>query len=357
MGSVVAKAKELVERLKALWEQAQEKWPWLTRLLATLERYNQQRGNLYASSIAFSGIVAMVPILMVAFAIAGFVLASRPELVTQITDAVVDAVPGELGETLSGVIDSAIESRATVGTIGLISAALTGIGWMGLARNGLTEMWGGRIKRNPVKSKVLDLAHFIGLGLTFALVIGLSVVATGPVADWVVEHVHVLPESLESTVLRWGTVIAAVLAMWALFTVVLGRLPIQHVPIRVVAPTALVIALIFEALFTLGSAYLQSMFTSPAGAAFGPVLGVMAFAYLASRIVLYGAAWSAAGPQNQEYRVTDQILAADDERDGERPVVLAPVYETSPAPKAAGLLTAAGIGGLIAGLWAWLRRG
>ncbi|MFZ2512418.1 MAG: YhjD/YihY/BrkB family envelope integrity protein [Gordonia sp. (in: high G+C Gram-positive bacteria)] len=353
--SVVDKAKALVQRLLALFEDLKKRWPWLQHILDTLDRYNNQRGNLYASSIAFSGILAMVPILMVAFAAAGFVLANRPDVVTQITDAVVENIPGDLGTTISGIIDSAIASRATVGIIGLISAALTGVGWMGLTRTGLTEVWGGRVKRNPVLSKVFDLLLFIGLGITFALVVALSVIATGPVAQWLAEHVHFLPESVEHTFLRWGTALAAVVAMWAMFSFVLSRLPLQRVPVRVVAPAALVIAVIFEVLFTLGSNYLQSMFTSPAGVAFGPILGVMVFAYLASRILLYGAAWSASKPANAEYCVTDEILAENQELE-RSPVVLAPVYEVSSPPKASTMLTAIGIGAAAAGLWGWLRR-
>lgn len=353
---VVDKAKALAARLLALFEDLKKRWPWLQHILDTLDRYNHQRGNLYASSIAFSGIVAMVPILMVAFAAAGFVLANRPDVVTEITDAVVENIPGDLGTTISDIIDSAIASRATVGTIGLISAALTGVGWMGLTRTGLTEIWGGRVKRNPVLSKVFDLLLFLGLGATFALVVALSVIATGPVAQWLTDHVQIFPESVEHTILRWGTVVAAIVAMWAMFCFVLSRLPLQRVPVRVVAPAALVIALIFEVLFTLGSSYLQSMFTSPAGVAFGPILGVMVFAYLASRILLYAAAWSASKPANAEYCVTDEILAENDDDEERRPVVLAPVYESSAPPKASTMLTAMGIGAAAAGLWGWLRR-
>ena len=352
---VVDKVKALAARLLALFEDLKKRWPWLQRILDTLDRYNNQRGNLYASAIAFSGILAVVPILMVAFAAAGFVLASRPDVVTQITDAVVESIPGDLGVTISDIIDSAIASRATVGTIGLVSAVLTGVGWMGLTRTALTEIWGGRVKRNAVMSKVYDLLLFIGLGITFALVVALSVIAAGPVAEWIADHVHFLPSTVEQSLLRWGTVLAAILAMWAMFSFVLSRLPLQRVPVRVVAPAALVIALIFELLFTVGSSYLQSMFTSPAGVAFGPILGVMVFAYLASRILLYGASWSASKPANVEYWVTDEILA---EGSGEerRPVVLAPVYDSAAPPKTGTLLTALGVGAAVAGLWGWLRR-
>ena len=53
--AIVDKVKALVARLLALYEDLKERWPWLQRILDTLDRYNNQRGNLYALAIAFSG--------------------------------------------------------------------------------------------------------------------------------------------------------------------------------------------------------------------------------------------------------------------------------------------------------------
>ncbi len=67
---------------------------------------------------------------MVAFAIAGFVLASQPDLLADITDRIKSAVSGELGQQLVDLMDSAIKSRTSVGIIGLATAAWAGLGWM-----------------------------------------------------------------------------------------------------------------------------------------------------------------------------------------------------------------------------------
>jgi len=345
--------KKLIARLKALYAELTERWGWLAHLLAMLERYNQRRGNLYASSIAFIGILSLVPILMVAFAIAGFVLASRPDLVQTIIDSVVEHIPGDLGDTLSDVIRSAIDSRATVGVIGLVSAALTGIGWMSLFRTALTEIWGGRAKRNAILSKVFDLLIFVGLGAVFLLIVALSVVANGPIAQWLIDNLTFLPGSLRGGLLSWGSRAVSLLAIWALLCYVYSRLPLHRVPVRAVAAPAAVVALVFVLLFTLGTSYLQSMFASPAAAAFGPVLGVMVFAYLASRIVLYGAAWAASNPANEAYQMVDEV---EPPVEVEEPVLLSPVYENSPTARPRQLLAAIGLGAAVAGLVELFRR-
>ena len=327
------------------------------RLLAMNQWYNERRGNVYAASIAFSGILALVPILMVTFAITGVVLASRPELVEQIIDAVLRNVPGEMGHTLSDVIHSAIDSRAAVGTVGLLGAAFTGIGWIGQVRNGLTEMWGGRIDRSFVRSKFVDLGLFLGLGTLFLITILLGATASGPIAHLLADHLTFASEGARVFIVQWGSRLISVLATWALLTIVLSQLPLEKIPWSVVRSSALVCALIFEVLKELGGIYLESVLSGPAGIAFGPIIGIMVFAYLAARILLYAACWTASNTANEPFWILEDDVEAKSVRHEKaveqlapKQVVLAPVYEQSEAGSARGLLTAGGIGAAIAGL-------
>ncbi|MCF8590348.1 YhjD/YihY/BrkB family envelope integrity protein [Gordonia liuliyuniae] len=333
--------KALIARLKAFFATVME-WPPVARLMAMQDHYNQRRGNTYAAAISFIGILSLVPVLMVAFSVAAFVLASRPELIQDITDAVVENVPGELGTQLNDIIGSAIESRRAVGVIGLLSAALTGLGWMALVRMGLSEMWGGRQQRSAVMGKVYDLINFVLLGVLFVGTIAITVFASGPVGKWVLGLVGVEETWWGKWILKIAAVIISVVATWLLFSFVLAKLPLQKLPIRVVMPGAFVTAIVFEILKSLGSVYLQSVMSSPAGAAFGPIIGVMVFAYLASRIVLYASAWNATNPDNEKYLTVDEVENPDDDEKG--PVYLAPIQKVSSGPKAREILTAAGLG-------------
>ncbi|MFT4086986.1 MAG: YhjD/YihY/BrkB family envelope integrity protein [Gordonia sp. (in: high G+C Gram-positive bacteria)] len=353
MSSVVDRIKELIARITAFWQHISTTWTPLVRILGMQERYTQRRGNVYAAAITFSGILSLVPILMVAFAITAFILASQPQLIDQITHAVIDNFPGQMGASLNKVIDSAIESRTTVGVVGLASAALTGIGWLSLVRTGLTEIWGGRIERNAILSKVIDLLLFVGLGLLFAVTFGLTVLTSGPIPKWVLEHIGLGDSSWAPFLLRSSSLLLSVAGMWVFFAVVLAKLPMQHVPIRAVFWTALITAVIFQVLKSVGGIYLRSVLDSPAGAAFGPILGIMVFTYLTSRIMLYAVAWCASNPANAKYTVDDELEPA-----AETEVFLAPVYESSSSAKARSILTAAGVGAAAAGVFGWLwRRG
>lgn len=351
MTSLVDTIKKLIARAKAWYDDVSVRWRWLARILATVERYGERRGSTYAAAISFSGVLALVPILMVSFAIAGFVLAGRPDLVDQIIAEVLKAMPGQMGETVSDIIESAIDSRAAVGTIGLLSAALTGIGWITLVRTGMTDMWGGRVT-TALLDKLRDLAMFVLLGLAFLVTMALTVFANGPVADKLTEWVGL---EAFSAVLRTGSQLVAIAGTWALFVIVLAKLPRHKLPFRTVLWTALGTALVFTALKELGGLYLRSVMSGPAGVAFGPILGILVFAYLASQIVLYATAWIASNPDNAEYHVVDFTQeGSESERE---PVLLAPVYEESAAPRARTLLTAAGIGAAAAGIYGWIRRG
>ncbi|MBM7366716.1 YhjD/YihY/BrkB family envelope integrity protein [Gordonia hydrophobica] len=347
--------KEIVGRLKALWEQMLERSALLRHVLAMMEWYNQRRGNAYAAAISFIGFLSLVPILMVSFAIAAFVLVWNPNLLTEITDAVVENIPGSLGEQLNSVIDSAIQSRRTVGVIGLVSAALAGIGWMGLMRNGLTEMWGGRVKNNAILAKVYDLGIFVAMGLVFAATIALSVLTSSAIGPRVMELLAIPENGMTLAFLQVATIVISLVATWGLFIVVLSVLPRCTIPIRAVVWAALGTAVIFQVLKSVGGIYLKSVMGSPAGAAFGPIIGLLVFAYLASRIVLYAAAWSASAPKNEAYLIVDEL---EEQTEPEpKTVLLAPVYEAEPDKQARRLIAAAGVGAAAAGLAGWLGRG
>lgn len=353
MGALIAWIKGLVARAQKWFAQARTRWRWLDHALRTQERYTQRRGNLYAASITFTGILSLVPIIMVAFAIAGFVLVGQPDLIDQLKDAVVKELPGELGTQLEAVIDSAIGSRTTVGVIGLLGAAFTGIGWMSGVRSGMTEMFGGRVNRNAVMSKATDLLTFVVLGVAFAITIALATLANGAaLVSWLLRTAGLDEAAWVPVVLRIVAVVISVAASWVLFSFVLARLPLVPLPFRNTLQAGLIVAIAFEIIKAIGGLYLRSVLGSPAGVAFGPIFGVMVFAYLASRIVLYATAWCATDPINEPYQVTDEVDPAQ-----RRPVMVRPLVEVNPLPRAGAIAGAAAAGAAIAMVLRALRPG
>ncbi|NDK89891.1 inner membrane protein YhjD [Gordonia desulfuricans] len=352
MGAVVDRIKAVIAWATALFADLRRRWHWLDHLLAMQERYSHRRGNLYAASISFNGILALVPIIMVAFAIAAFVLARQPEVIDQIKDAVVKELPGAMGTQVEQVIDSAIDSRTTVGVVGLAGAALTGIGWISGVRNGMTEMFGGRKNRNAVVSKGTDLLTFALLGIAFAVTMALTTLGNqGSLLRKILEWAGADEASWAPSVLRFAAIIVSITASWLLFSFILSRLPLVPLPFVNTMRAGLVTAIAFEIVKNLGGIYLRSVLGSPAGVAFGPILGVMVFAYLASRIILYATAWCATDPINAPYQVVDEV----DEGPG-APVTIRPVVEVNPTSRVGVLAGAAALGAVAGALVDRFRR-
>jgi membrane protein len=54
----------------------------------------------------------------------------------------------------------------------------------------------------------------------------------------------------------------------------------------------------FEIFKQVATIYLRSVLHGPAGATFGPVLGLMVFAYITARLILYATAWAATSAES-----------------------------------------------------------
>ena len=98
--------------------------------------------------------------------------------------------------------------------------------------------------------------------------------------------------------LQSASFVASLLVSWLLFTSMIARLPRESISFRSSIRAGLIAAVGFEIFKRVASIYLQSVVTGPAGATFGPVLGLMVFAYITARLVLFSTAWAATAKDN-----------------------------------------------------------
>jgi membrane protein len=261
-------------------ERLRRRYPWLDHAVRAQQRYDQSQGDFYAAGITYFTIFAMFPVLMVGFAVVGFVLARRPDRLAEIDSWVKAAVPGEFGEQIISLMDAAIASRTSVGVIGMATALYVGLLWMQRLRAALSQMWGQRFPPPGFfNTKVSDVIALVAAFVASLLTIGFGVLATSALR-------------LAGSV-RLGSLVVSILVAWLLFTVMIARLPHDPVPLRRCAGAGLLAAIGFEGFKQVGSIYLQAVLHSPAGAVFGPVLGLMVFAYMTARLVLFATAWAA----------------------------------------------------------------
>lgn len=284
-----------------MFEQAPRGWltrqrearPWLDHLVRAGSRFNAQKGDYFAAGITYYTLLALIPIVMVAFAAFGFALGGDAQRLAGVQADIASSVPASLQQVTNDLVDGAIASRASVGIIGLLGALYGGLGWMGNIRAALTAQW-QQEHDGPglLKQKLLDLGALIGLFLALVLSVVLSALgstATGLVLDRV--GVGTVPGAFLVT--RLLAILLSIGATWVVFTLVIARLPRESVSTRSAARAALLAAVAFEVLKQIMAFYLPLVVSGPAGTVFGPVLGILVFIFFTARVLLFATAWAA----------------------------------------------------------------
>ncbi|MFI6171821.1 inner membrane protein YhjD [Nocardia sp. NPDC051052] len=291
---------QVIDNVKAGIERRIQALPWLDHLVRAGGRYQRQRGDYYAAGITYFTVLSLFPLLMVAFAIAGFVLSSNPDLLSEVQTKIVDNVPGSLGEQLNELIDKAVDSRGTVGIIGLLAGIWSGLGWMANLRAALTEQWEQKSEdQNWFMAKLSDLGALLGLGLAFVVSLGLSALASSTLGARLLISLGLSHLPGARLLLALVSILLGFLASWAVFAWIIARLPREPVTLASAAKAAALAALVFEIFKFVASIYLQKVLSSPAGAAFGSIIGLMVFSYVTYRIILFATAWAATASDNE----------------------------------------------------------
>lgn len=273
--------------------------PWLDHLVRAYQRFSDQRGDYYAAGITYFTVLALFPLLMVAFSVAGFVLARDPALLTRAQQEVTDRIPGSMGQQITDLIDQAINSRASVGIIGLLGALYAGLGWMSNLRAALTEQWDTPHQDGAWwKTKLADLWALFGLALAFLVSVGISAAGSGKIGQRLLELAHLGTLPGVDWALKAMSLLLGLAASWAMFTWIITRLPREPVTVASAIRAGLLAAIVFEIFKQIATYYLKSVLSSPAGAAFGPIIGIMVFSYMTYRIILFATAWAATATEN-----------------------------------------------------------
>ncbi|MBY0440838.1 MAG: inner membrane protein YhjD [Mycobacteriaceae bacterium] len=276
------------------WSELRARFDWCDHVVRAYQRFDNCRGTFFAAGLTYYTIFAVLPLLMIGYAVVGFVLSSQRTLLATIDDRIRSAVSSELAQQLVGLMDSAIASRASVGVVGLLTALWAGLSWMWHLREALSQMWGQPVAPiGFVRTKVSDLAALISSFIVALLIIALTVLGNAtPMATllrWLgIQHVSVL-----HAILSGLSLLVSLLVSWGFFTWVIARLPREPIGLLPSVRAGLLVAIGFELFKQVASIYLRVVLRSPAGVAFGPVLGLMVFAYVTATMILFATAWAA----------------------------------------------------------------
>ncbi|WP_426707641.1 inner membrane protein YhjD [Corynebacterium auriscanis] len=275
-------------------DKYREKWPWFDHIMRMQERYSERGGNQFAAGITYFSVLSLFPLLMLTFSITAMVLAGNQELLNKVIDKVAQSGGDKMSETLTTIIHQAVEQRASVFSIGLLLALWTGLGWMAHLRMGASEMWKvSGTPKNFIMGKVKD---FIGLiVLLIALIIAFAVTAIGNsgLTMRLLEMLHLsdIPGIRILTFLV--ALVVALIANYIVFVWLIAYLPRTKTDRPSVFRAAIIGAVAFEVFKQFATMFFSNALSNPAGAAFGPIIGVMVLMYFVWRIVLYCSAWAA----------------------------------------------------------------
>ena len=205
-------------------------------------------------------------------------------------------------------------------------------------------------RREPagfLKTKVSDLAALVSTFIALALTIALTAVSSSGLLGQVLKWIGLQGVPGAGIALRLASILLSVGVSWLLFTWIIARLPRESVSFRSSMRAGLLAAVAFEIFKQVASLYLKSVLTGPAGATFGPVLGLMVFAYITARLILFSTAWAATS--------ADNLAAAPVDPPG--PAEITPRVEVQEGFGVGGAFAAAAVGAVGAlGLSRFWRR-
>jgi membrane protein len=280
--------------------QLRERYEWLDHLLRAAARYSERHGDHYAAAITFFSVLSLVPLLMVGFGVAGYVLAFNPALMQELREGISQNLPAGLDTIINPIIDQAVASRASIFSFGLLGALYSGVGWMSNLREAVSEQWAQVPQTPPLPKRLLfDLLTLLGLCVALVGSFAITGIASGFAAT-VLEIVGLGDEGWARFLLGVLGFLLGLAANWLIFLWAIALLPREHASFRSAAKAALLGAVGFEVLKQVMQVYLRIVLESPSGTVFGSLLGLMVFAYFASRFVLFVTAWAATSRENEQ---------------------------------------------------------
>jgi membrane protein len=278
-----------------------EQRPWIAHIIRAVGRYTSRLGSQFAAATTYFWVLALVPILMVAFSITGFVLTVvYPDLLATVADAITDALGSADTATrdkILNVVNTALSQYWTIGIVGLVTGLYAGAKSMGHLKNAVRTLWRPGFDLRPQKINIVvwwlgNLLLLSGLLLGLAVTFGLSSLSTS-LGGAVVRFLGLDDQAWTAPLLRISSVAFSIGAGWLIFMYLYTVLPETREPWRVVRRGALLGSIALVALQSLASLLISAFRGNAAAAIFGPVIVLMLFFNIFAQLILFIAAWIA----------------------------------------------------------------
>lgn len=304
--------------------------PAVLHAIAAANRFSARLGWQFAAAITYFSFLALVPVIMVVFSAAGFILIADQSLLLDLRVQVATLLPHtSIFKPVNEALDQAVASRLPVGILGLVFALYSGISWMGNVRSALQAQWRPDFDDNQ-EIAAESLPHYYWKNFRYLLVLGsgllMSILLT-VVGTWAPREIMKLIGVRESDLLTGAfsvvPIALAVVGDTVIFYWVYAVLSPQatKAPHKAVLRGAFFAAIAFEILKLALTLFGGTIGKTPAGSIFGSVIGILLFFYATALVVLFLAAWIATSASAHPERVAASV-----------PDVLDPTTGATPAP-------------------------
>ncbi len=260
-------------------DDLQRRRPVLGFPLAVVYKFFDDQGNYLAAVVTYYGFVAILPMLLIASSVLGFVLQGDPRLQQELLDSALAQFP-IVGDQLGR--PAGIQGSTTAVVVGVV-VALWGVTNLGqAAQNTLNVAWGipRNTRLNPVHGRLRSFVLMV--------VGGFAVLAVAIVPN-VARRMGVIPGGSDPVgQVLIQVVVVAVTALVLAWMMAYGSS--LHHPLRTVLPGGVLIAVLWHLLQAAGGLYVARVVNraSEVNGVFALVLGLIVLIYAGAVIALLG---------------------------------------------------------------------
>lgn len=291
VNGVQRRAESLFAGVRERLDEARARRQWLDHHVRAFRRYQQRRGDRLAAALTCYAFLSFFPLLALAYALLGYLVGVSALAREYFVRAVDQLLPGLAGDLQ---VEEIAQSKTTVGIIGLAALLVTGQNWVQVLRESLRDIWGNEPTGggNFFVKRLWDVAVLGFLGATLICGIAVSSVtisATSTVLGWI--GWQDVPGA--GTGLRLLSLACAIAFNTVIFLALFTRLSGTRAPWRQIIRGALFGAAGFEALKQIAAVLVARVTENPVYGTFAVLVGLMVWINIASRFMLFVAAWTA----------------------------------------------------------------
>jgi membrane protein len=268
--------------LAARLDAIQRRRTWIGLPIAVAYKFFDDQGVYLAALITYYGFLSLFPLLLLAVTILGFVLSHDPTLRARIVTSALSDFPvvgRQIRDDLRGFRGS------TPGLVfGLIGSLYGGLGVAQAGQNAMNQIWAvpRNARPNPLRGR--------GRGLRLLLLLGGGVLVTTALSA-LTSGAEDLATGLAGVGvgIRAASLLVSVLVNLGLFVVAFRLLTVEPVTVRDVAVGAIVAAVLWQVLQTVGTYFLLHKIkgSTEVYGTFGLVLGMIAWIYIEALVVVF----------------------------------------------------------------------